>query len=122
MSRASSLTPSSLSAGLPRPWSHSRPNRAKGVNFSLAAALVEGVGAAAKIKSQWDRPHAEIAPHRIEQVAAIAFRQFLEPVREPYDARRPRLHLRDVAELDPLAPGRRRRVRVDRAFEPAVEL
>src|SRR5690348_15127449 len=126
MSRASPVTSSSSCAGSPRPWSHNRRDRAQTVKFALAAALIPGsverVGPPAEVETKRHRAQVEVAPHRVQEVAAIAFRKFLEPVAEHNEARRPALHLRDVAELDPLAPRRRRRVGLDRSREPAVEL
>src|SRR3546814_7812304 len=55
------------------------------------------------------------------QIAFIASRQAVSPRAEDHEGRRPRPRLRDIAQLDALAPRRRRRIILDRAFEPAVE-
>src|SRR3546814_3557492 len=54
-------------------------------------------------------------------IAAIAFGQFVQPVAEDDEGRRPRLCLGDIAQLDAPAAGRGRRVLVDGLFKPAVE-
>src|SRR3546814_10994409 len=43
------------------------------------------------------------------------------PRSEDHEGRRPSARLRDIAQLYALAPRRRRRIMLDRAFEPAVE-
>src|SRR5207302_8863722 len=95
------------------------------VNFALAqlaAAPVERVGAAAELEPDRHRAEREIAPHRVEQVAPVALRKLVSTVPEHDKSRRPGLHLRDVAELNPLPLGRRGRIGLDRHLEPAVEL
>src|SRR5689334_6169921 len=86
MSRASSLTLSSSSAGSRRLCSTHGPDRGKGVNFSLAAALVERVGAATELQPQRNRTQIEVAPHRVQQVAAVALRKLLKAVAEHHEA------------------------------------
>src|SRR5690348_16495577 len=110
MSRASSVTSSSSCAGLPRQWSHGGRDTGQRVKFALAPAPVKRVRAAAELEPQRHRSEVEVTPHRVQQVAAIAFRKLVEPVAEHDEARRPALHLGDVAELDALALGRGRGV------------
>src|SRR3546814_10745000 len=59
--------------------------------------------------------------HAVDQIAFIASRQAVSPRAEDHEGRRPRPRLRDIAQLDALTPRRRRRIILDRAFEPAVE-
>src|SRR3954447_20847051 len=113
ISRAASANfRSSSSAGCLRPWSHCLRISPQRVNFALAAPLILGerVRAAAKVESKGHGAQAEIAPHRVEQIAAVALRQLVEAVAEHHEARRAALHLRDVAQLDPSAFGGRRRI------------
>src|SRR5690242_8666270 len=121
MSRASSATSSSSRAEIPAVVPRCRSSW-KRVNLALAAVAVERVGAPSEIEPERDRADAEIAPHRVEEITPVALRKLFEPVAEHDEARRPRLHLGDVAQLDPLALGCRRRVGLDRLLEPAVEL
>src|SRR5436190_5159510 len=96
----------------------------KRVKFALAPALaplVERIAAPPEFEPQRHRAELEVAPHRVEQIAAIAFGQRLGAVAEHDEGRRPRFHLSDVAQLDPLALGRGRRVGLDGLLEPAVE-
>src|SRR6185437_8947785 len=71
----------------------------KSVNLSLAAA-VERILWRTKGEPQRHRPELEIAPHRVEKIAVVAFRQFRKTVAENHKAGRPRFHLSDVAEFD----------------------
>src|SRR4029078_2479123 len=88
-----------LGRGPTKAWT--RPKRVK---FALAAP-VERIGAPAKVEPQRNRPKPEIAAHRIEQIAPVAFGKLLGPVAEHDERRGSRRHLRDVAELDALALG-----------------
>src|SRR6185503_14536171 len=80
-------------------------NRTQRVKFALAAGFVERIRTAAKIQAKRHRSEIEIAAHGVEQVSPIAFRKLLKPVAEHDEGRRAALHLRDVAQLDPLPPG-----------------
>src|SRR5690348_5749884 len=126
MSRASSLTPSSLFAAVLRPRLHGAWHRSERVKFALApllaAAGVERIRPAAEVEAQRNRAKIEVAPQRVHEIAPVAFGKLVGAVAEDDEARRPRLHLSDVAQLDPLPLGRGRRVRLDRILEPAVEL
>src|SRR5215208_8513830 len=94
---ASSLTPSSSSAGCLRLWSHYALDRPQRVKFSLSLRAIEGIGAPTEAEPQRHRAELEVAAHGIEEIAAIAVRQFVHPVAEDYEGRRARLHLGDVA-------------------------
>src|SRR5687767_8599149 len=98
------------SAALEFPWGRILPGR------------VERVARAAKGQPQRHRAELEVAAQGIDQIAAIAFGQLVGAVAEHDEARRPRLDLGDVAQLDPFALRRRRRIGLDCALEPAVEL
>src|SRR4029078_13532829 len=76
----------------------------------------------AELEPQRHRAELEVAAQRVQQVAAVAFRELVGTVAEHDEARRSRLYLGDVAKLDPLASGCGRRVGLDRTLEPAVEL
>src|SRR6185503_7369653 len=84
----------------------------KRVKFALASALARrsriGVPGAAEAQPQRHRAEREVAAHGVEQISAIAFGQFVGAVTEHDEGRRPRLHLGDIAQLDPLALGRGR--------------
>src|SRR5690242_6947741 len=102
MSRASSAKSKLPDAGCLRQWSSGFPNRGERVKFSLAPALVERVRAPAKLQAQGHGAKLQVAAHRVQQVPAVALRKLFEPIAE-YDERgRTRLHLGNVAELDPL--------------------
>src|ERR1044072_4673887 len=72
----------------------------------VSAFAVERVLRAAQGETDRHRAEAELAPHPVHPIAAIAVRKRLEAASEDDDARRPRPHLGDVPELDP--PPRRR--------------
>src|SRR3546814_5159305 len=57
----------------------------------------------------------------VDQIALIAVGKLIDPRAEQHEAGGARLGLRQIAQLDPLAAGRGRRIGIDRAFEPAVE-
>src|SRR5689334_5299853 len=87
----------------------------KRVKFDLARSpfgAIEGVAAAAEFQAQRHRSQLQVSAHRVEQVAAIAFRKLVRAIAEHDEARRPGLHLSDVTQLDPLALGCRRRIGV----------
>src|SRR5687767_1381713 len=54
----------------------------------IALALI-GVLLRAQGQAQRHRPDIEVAPHRIEQIAAIAFGQHVDPSAEDHERRRP---------------------------------
>src|SRR3546814_8742101 len=54
-------------------------------------------------------------------VCSSDLRQFVQPRAEQHEGRGTGLVLGDVAQLDPLAAGGGGRIRLQRAFEPAVE-
>src|SRR4051812_37145401 len=101
-----------------RQWFHGVLDSLQTVNFALAAALVERVGTATEIEPKRHRAKAQVAAHGVEQVAPIALRKLFELVAEHDEAGWPGLHLGDVAQLDPPALGRGRRVGLDRLLEP----
>src|SRR5437879_10938801 len=100
MSRASSLTYHSSSAGCLRQRSHCLRDSRKRVNVSLAS---ERVASAAEGQPQRHRAELQVAAHRVEQVPAVAFWQLVGAAAEHDESRRPRFHLGDVAQLDALA-------------------
>src|SRR5581483_3783788 len=123
MSRASSLTPCSSRRGPKQyPRLHEGWHRSERVKFALAATSVERIAAAAEVQPKRNGTEHQLTAEGIEQVTPIAFGQFVGAVAEHDEARRPSLHLRDVAKLDPLTFRSRWRIGVDGAFEPAVEL
>src|SRR4051794_39815897 len=122
MSRASSLTCYSSNAECHRRGPTCRSDKRKRVNFSLAPAPIERIPASAEVEPQRHWAKLEIAAHGIEQIAPIALGQLFGAVAEHDECRRTRLHLGDVAELDPLTARRRRRIGLDRSLEPAIEL
>src|SRR3546814_10763068 len=67
------------------------------------------------------RSETEIAADAVDQIALIAVGKLIDPRAEQHEAGGARLGLRQIAQLDPLAAGRGRRIGIDRAFEPAVE-
>src|SRR5256885_5947584 len=96
----------------PRAWSHLRMwYREKGKlwlsRLNLAAAAVERVAPSAKVETHRHGPELQVATHRIEKVAAIAFGKLVGTVAGHDEGRGAALHLGDVAQLDPLAAGRR---------------
>src|SRR3546814_3461438 len=68
------------------------------------------------------RTEAHLLAEAFDEITQIAVRQLIDPRAEQDEARRPRVHLGDIAELDPLAARHRRRIALDRVLEPAVEL
>ena len=64
---------------------------------------------------------AQFAADAVDQIALVALGQLVEPGAEQHEARRAGLGLGDVAQLDPLAARRGRRIGVERIVEPAVE-
>ena len=58
---------------------------------------------------------------RIGEIAQIGLRDGVGARAEQHEARRPRLGLRDVVQLQPPARYRRRRIGRDRLLEPAIE-
>src|SRR6185369_3704660 len=95
---------------------------AQRVKFSLSFAAVERVAAAAEVEPERNCAKLEVAAKGVEEVAAVALGKLIGAVAEHDEAGRAGFDLGDVAKLDPLAPGRGRRVGLDRMFEPAVEL
>src|SRR5688572_23949703 len=77
------------------------------------ALAAERIAARARRQPHWHGAEAEILPEAVDQVAAVAFGQELGAVAEDDEAGRPGADLGDVAQLDPLAAGRGRRVLLD---------
>src|SRR5688572_13230496 len=115
------MLPGALGPGAVPP-SLPNPERVKDRLFFGLTLVVKRVLRSAHGQPQRHRAEIEVAPHRIYEITLIAGRQLVDPSPEDDEARWPRLHLGDVSELDPLASRRGRRVRLDRPFEPAVEL
>src|SRR5688500_13175972 len=70
------------------------------VKLALAVAL-EWIFRRAERQAHRDRGQLQVAPHRIQQVAAIAVRELVHSRAEHHEGRRARLNLCDVAKLDP---------------------
>src|SRR5919112_3481580 len=94
MSRASSLTCRSSSArAVPAVLPRLRDSR-KRVKFALAAPIaIEGIAPAAEVQPQRNCAEIEIAPKRVDEIAAVAFGQFVGAVAEHGKARRTGVHL-----------------------------
>src|ERR1700690_3583571 len=60
-------------------------------------------------------------PQRIHQIALVGVGQRVGAGAEQHEARWPALGLGDVIEAEPAPRHRRRRMRVDRVLEPAIE-
>src|SRR3546814_10894433 len=94
---------------------------------SVNARLTRSPSAAERVfgraQRQPDRhcTETEIAADAVDQIALIAVGKLIVPRAEQHEAGGARLGLRQIAQLDPLAAGRGRRLGIDRAFEPAVE-
>src|SRR4051812_24714466 len=104
------ILPSDCSGVVPRTRAS-----AERVKFGLASLRIERIAAGTKGQAQRYRAHLEVAADRIDEVAAVALGQLVGAVAEHHEAWRTGVHLGDVAQLDPLAAGRRRRIGIDRA-------
>src|ERR1700710_557423 len=89
---------------------------------SAFSAVSERVARRPSLQAHRHRAEAQFPADAVDQIAQIGVRELVDAGAEQDEARRPRVDLGDVSELDPFAARRRRRVLLDRVLEPAVEL
>src|SRR3546814_4200442 len=89
---------------------------------SSARSLAIGVARVAEVDADRHALKAQFLAHPVDEIAMIARGQRVGAAAEDHEGRRAGARLRHIAQLDPLAARRRRRIGGDRALEPAVEL
>src|SRR5690606_11621995 len=95
-----------------------RPRPAAALSLCLPR---ERVFPAAEVQADGHAHEAQFLAHQVHQIALVAVGQFFQAAAEHDERRRADARLRDVAQLDSLAPRRGRRVALQRGGEPVVE-